>query len=190
MTSASRSKALAKVEHPISNKLPDGFAINKIQNIETSKYLQFYRDVGEAFFWWERIAMDSDELAQLLHDKNREFYVLQNSHTFLGYGEVIYHLETNSAQLDYFGLVQHTIAKGLGSILLNVIVTRFFSQPNTSSMPKQLHVSTCTLDHHHALPFYKRNGFKQINAAIEYIKDPRISGYIPKNIEPRNWLLD
>jgi hypothetical protein len=51
-------------------------------------------------------------------------------------------------------------------------------------------VHTCTLDHPHALGFYRASGFAAISRTVETFADPRLSGHLSPDAAPHVPLLD
>ncbi len=117
------------------------------------RYRQWYRAVGEKYFWVDRLRMPDDELRAILEDELVEIYLLQVDRQAAGYAE----LDRRTAgeiELAYFGLFDEFVGRGLGKYLLNWILHKAWSHA-----PRRVWVHTCDLDHLAALPNYLKAGF-------------------------------
>lgn len=158
---------------------PDLEAVPARPDLQT--FLSWYKAVGQRWFWWERIAMDPNQLRRLLRQKSREFYRLQTgaSHQipgqFLGFGELL--LEGHKAELVFFGLAEGAIGKGFGRPFLELLCAQAFA-----AGCRQLTVHTCSLDHPGALSLYRKVGFRHDCRTAHIIADPRIAGFLPADL--------
>ncbi|WKE48436.1 GNAT family N-acetyltransferase [Gluconobacter oxydans] len=136
--------------------LPEGYSLSRVTGDEAVPlYRVLYAGVGQEYCWWMRRSMPDAELAGILHDPAVHFMVLRG-----GAGEPLgfYELDLRQggdANLAYFGLLSRGMGRGLGRALLDHAVARAFGAGSW-----RLRVNTCTLDHPHALPNYRRAGFE------------------------------
>lgn len=135
--------------------VPEGYSLSRVTGSEAvSLYRFLYTGVGEEYCWWMRRSMPEAELAKILHNPAVHFMVL---HDASGNPVGFYELDLRQggdANLAYFGLLPQAMGRGLGRVLLDHAIARAFG---TGSW--RLRVNTCTLDHPHALPNYRRAGF-------------------------------
>lgn len=166
----------------------DGYIIEK-QKIDAITYWQYYRAVGEEWFWWERLAWGEDALNQLLKRDDIVIYVLSDAQgNFIGYGECDYRksISHQEANLAYFGIISDYIGQGLGGYFLKSMIYHLFhSAPNNQKI-HNITVNSCTLDHENAIPNYLKYGFDITHHEFITITDPRSKGYIPAHIANPN----
>ncbi|GBR68289.1 hypothetical protein GKA01_09950 [Gluconobacter kanchanaburiensis NBRC 103587] len=120
--------------------------------------------------------MPDTDLAAILDDPAVHFMVLQD---VSGYPVGFYELDLRrggDANLAYFGLLSRVMGRGLGRVLLDHAVARAFDAGSW-----RLRVNTCTLDHPHALPNYRRAGFSVRDVASEIWNVP--DEYVPQKLK-------
>ena len=80
---------------------------------------------------------------------------MKKQEDFVGYFELILHLDQNETEIAYFGILEEYQNKKLGSFLLSsAIKNSFMSNPN------RVWVHTCSLDHKNALKNYLSRGMR------------------------------
>ncbi|MEM7070880.1 MAG: GNAT family N-acetyltransferase [Pseudomonadota bacterium] len=163
------------------------YTIEYLPRIDVKQYLQFYQNVGQDYFWWERTAMDPVKLQHILLQPNREVYIIKQQQHFAGFGE-IKQIDDSKAFIDFFGLQKDNIAKGVGNHLMQHLVKRAFAPKPNGFNCRYIGLETCSLDHPRAFDFYKKNGFYWLDSYHIKIEDPRLKGYIPADIKPQNRL--
>lgn len=136
-------------------------------------YRFLYGTVGEAWLWYERLALDDEALSAIVHDPLVEIYVLYVGGAPAGYGELD-RRGGSDIELAYFGMMPGFIGRGLGRYLLRWTIDRAWTHE-----PARLWVHTCTLDHPRALHFYQRAGFIPYRRETVEIDDPRAAGILP-----------
>jgi GNAT superfamily N-acetyltransferase len=136
-------------------------------------YRFLYSNVGADWLWYERRAMDDDELAAIIQDDEVEVYVLYVEGVPAGYAELDRRTKPE-IELAYFGLMPEFIGRGLGDYLLSTAIDIAWSYE-----PSRLWVNTNTLDHPRALPLYQRHGFVPYGQEQRIVPDPRLTGLIP-----------
>ena len=132
-----------------------GIRIVSHEPCSVADYRRLYRDVGEQWYWHDRLEWTDAELAEHLAKpavKVRELFVGDAS---AGYYELQRH-DDGSVEIVYFGLVPKFIGRGLGGMLLTQAVTDAFAMGAS-----RVWLHTCTLDSPNALPSYKARGFTE-----------------------------
>ena len=82
-------------------------------------------------------------------------------------------------ELSLFGVAPSLITTGAGRRLMNHAIEIAWSHPI-----ERFWLHTCTLDHPHALAFYRRSGFEVFKREIEIYDDPRVLGITPRDAAP------
>jgi GNAT superfamily N-acetyltransferase len=144
-----------------------------------AQYRALYNEIGGPWLWWLRRIMPDAALARHLAQKTVSIQVLRVN------GEAAGFFETESTawpdvNLNYFGLDQRFIGRGLGSKLLNAALASTF---NGAFGVRGMTVNTCTADHPRALPNYKAAGFVEVRRVQEVWDIPRRLGFtIPEHV--------
>ena len=124
---------------------PVDFQINKF----------FYKNIGIKHKWIDRLAWSEEKWINYVSSKNVNTYVLKHKNDFVGFFELIFHLENNETEIAYFGILEEYQNKKLGSYLLSEAIKKSFKK-NSS----RVWVHTCSLDHKNALNNYISRGMK------------------------------
>lgn len=170
---------------PPSHKLPTQpppdlkLALLRAEAPTVAFYRYLYNCVGEPWFWIDRRVLDDATLEAIISDPRVEIYVLYVGGTPAGYVE----LDRRPApdiNIAYLGLMPGVVGKGLGRFLVNWAVEAAWRY-----QPQKLTVDTCTLDHPRALAAYQKAGFVAVRQHAKQIDDPRLSGLISPQFEPR-----
>jgi GNAT superfamily N-acetyltransferase len=119
-------------------------------------YRRLYHDVGEPWFWHDRLEWTDDELARHLSAPNVGVWELLVARESAGYFELQRH-DDGSVEIAYFGLVPKFIGRGLGGLLLTDAVLEAWRMPGGAT---RVWLHTCTLDSPNALPAYQARGFR------------------------------
>ena len=119
-----------------------------------AEYRQLYREVGERWYWHDRLAWSDEQLAAYLASPDVAVFELLVADESAGYFELRRH--PNDVEIAYFGLVPRFIGRGLGGALL----TRAAQEAWTLGT-RRVWLHTCTLDSPHALPNYLARGFRE-----------------------------
>jgi GNAT superfamily N-acetyltransferase len=82
-------------------------------------------------------------------------------------------------EIAYFGLIRDLAGKGHGRWLMAEALARAWVGD-----VERLLVNTCTLDHPHALGFYRAQGFVAVRRTLETFPDPRALGLVPADAAP------
>ncbi len=147
-------------------------ALLRAEQPSVAFYRFLYDRVGEPWLWWERRAMEDDELAEIIGDDLVEIYVLYANGVPAGFAELDGR-QRPIVELAYFGLLPEFVGRGLGPHLLTAAIENAWRRE-----PEKLTVNTNTLDHPKALPLYQRFGFKPVRQETRDIDDPRLNGLI------------
>ena len=117
-------------------------------------YRRLYHDVGEPWFWHDRLDWTDDELARHLAQPHVGVWELTVGGASAGYFELQRHTD-GSVEIAYFGLTPAFMGRGLGGPLLTRAVDEAFAM----GAPR-VWLHTCTLDSERALPSYRARGFR------------------------------
>lgn len=114
-----------------------------------------YRDVGEPWYWHDRLAWTDEELARHLARADVGVWELLVDGESAGYFELQRH-DDGAVEIVYFGLTPKFMDRGLGGPLLTRAVAEAFAMGGT-----RVWLHTCTLDSPRALPGYRARGFRE-----------------------------
>ncbi|MEL6958942.1 MAG: GNAT family N-acetyltransferase [Pseudomonadota bacterium] len=139
----------------------------------------WYRDLflrvgGQDWLWFSRMGMTDAELTGHLHDPANWVYSLRVEGRDEGIMELDFRYPPD-CELGYFGLTSAMVGTGAGRWLMEQALDLAWAEPIA-----RFHVHTCTLDSPQALPFYVRSGFTAYRREIEVVKDPRLTGVLPR----------
>jgi GNAT superfamily N-acetyltransferase len=158
--------------------LPKGVTITR-ERLDVASYRALYNEIGAPWLWWLRRVMPDDMLARHLSAPTVAIHLLRVK------GEVAGFFETDAGHwpfvnLNYFGLREGFIGRGLGSVLLDAAVDSVFTGAvGLAGMT----VNTCSADHPRALPNYLSAGFREYRRALEEWDIPvRLGLTIPDHV--------
>jgi ribosomal protein S18 acetylase RimI-like enzyme len=176
---------LEMTERPTRPTVPapagEKLALLRVEMPTVPYYRYLYERVGDPIIWYERKLLSDQALRAILDHPKVELYVPYVNGEPAGYVEID-RRPAPDVSLNYFGLMPEFIGRGLGWYFLNwAIDTAWTDDPP----PQRLIVDTCTLDHARALQTYQRAGFKPYNQVRKSIIDPRLTGKVPMQYEPR-----
>ena len=117
-------------------------------------YRRLYQQVGEPWFWHDRLAWSDAELAEHLAKPTVAVRELMVGGESAGYYE-LQRQEDGSVEIVYFGLTPAFIGHGLGGMLLTEAVREAYAMGGS-----RVWLHTCTLDSPNALPAYQARGFR------------------------------
>ena len=126
------------------NKLPSP--------IKTNDYLFYYKTVGEAYNWLDRILMEETTLSKIINASNTTIFNYRINNKEAGFAEFV--REEDYTEILYFGLFNDFVGKGYGKQFLQEVISEAWS-----NNPKWIQLNTCKLDHPNALLNYQKNGF-------------------------------
>jgi GNAT superfamily N-acetyltransferase len=117
-------------------------------------YRALYKEVGEAWYWHDRLEWSDAKLAAHLGNPSVSVWeVLSAPRESAGFFELQRHGD-GSIEIAYFGLRPGFMGRGLGAWMLERAVKEAFDMGAA-----RVWLHTCTLDSEHALPNYKARGF-------------------------------
>lgn len=151
--------------------------------MDLGAYRALFREIGQDWLWFGRLALDDADLAAILHDPRLEVHVPVQGGRALGLLELDFRRD-GACELAYFGLVPDAVGGGLGRWLMAAAIARAWSRPI-----RRFTVHTCSNDSPQALGFYIRSGFVPVRRQIEVADDPRALGHYPGTAAPHIPLL-
>jgi GNAT superfamily N-acetyltransferase len=170
-------RMLLRPERPLA-ALPPGVTVRR-ERLDVASYRALYNEIGAPWLWWLRRVMPDDMLAAHLASSTIATYVLRVK------GEVAGFFETDAGHwpyvnLNYFGLLEPYIGRGLGRVFLDYAVdTVFHGAVGLAGMT----VNTCSADHPRALPNYIAAGFREYRRAREEWDIPvRLGMTVPPHV--------
>jgi GNAT superfamily N-acetyltransferase len=171
---------LEMTERPALRPLPPSpLRLMRWRTPELGKYRTLFRRVGEPWLWFSRLVIDDARLAAIVHDARVEvFAVTDASGIEVGMLELDFR-ETGACELSYVGLVPELTGQQHGRWLMANALQLAWRSGVT-----RVWVHTCTLDHPHALGFYRASGFTAMKRTIETFADPRVTGILPADAAP------
>ena len=128
-------------------------------NFQLNKF--FYKNVGKKHKWVDRLLWSEEQWINYVSNRNVKTYVLKKKDDFVGFFELILHLENNEVEIAYFGILEEYQNKKLGSFLLSEAIKKSFKK-NIN----RVWLHTCSLDHKNALGNYISRGMKIFKTEI------------------------
>ena len=160
-------------------QLPRGATLTR-ERLDVAQYRALYNEIGGPWLWWLRRVMPDDMLARHLASPTVSIYVLRVK------GEIAGFYETDAGHwpfvnLNYFGLREVYIGRGLGRIVLDAAVDSVFKgAADLAGMT----VNTCSADHPRALANYLAAGFSEYRRVREEWDIPaRLGMKIPPHVK-------
>ena len=142
--------------------LPEGALALRCLKPSPAFYRYLYRETGFRWKWFERSTVGDKELGDILCRPGTELWVFYVDGHPAGFSELM--RRDGDVQLQYFGLMEPYIGKGLGRRWLDWTVAVAWSG-ETGGSPcskgcSRFWVHTCSDDHPNALSTYQRAGFQ------------------------------
>ena len=156
----------------------DRIALARLRGGDAERYKAIYRRIGEAWFWFSRLGIDTAKLAAILDEPGIHAFAAEAAGQDAGLVEIDFRVP-GEAELVYFGLTEPHVGKGLGRSLMAHAQAIAWSAP-----VKRFWLHTCTLDHPGAVGFYRKSGFAPYKLGIEIADDPRLTGALPRHAFP------
>ena len=153
--------------------------LRRVEHPERAWYRALYHHVGDAYLWYSRLALDDDGLQAVIGDPRVEIYAVHCDGRDEGVLELDFRA-SEACEIAYFGLADALVGRGIGRWLMNRTLEIAWAHPI-----RRLWVHTCTLDHPGALPFYMRSGFIPYKRQLEFARDPRLVGLVPRDAAPQ-----
>lgn len=142
------------------------------------EYLDLFHRVGDPWLWHGRLALSRARIERLLGSPDYEVWRLWTGDTVAGLGEFDRSL-AGEVKIEYFGLVPEWIGTGLGGYFLRTLVHEAWRDD-----VERVWLHTCTEDHPSAVDVYQRVGFEPYDSRVEWVRDPRLCGLLPRHAGP------
>jgi GNAT superfamily N-acetyltransferase len=162
---------------------PGSLRLERWERPALDRYRALFRRVGARWLWFSRLAMRDEAVTAIIHDPAVEVYAAMEGTADIGMVELDFRT-AGACEITYFALVPERAGRGLGRWLMAQALARAWAPGVT-----RVWLHTCTLDHPHALGFYRREGFVPIAQTIETFADPRLAGLLPIDAAPQVPLL-
>ncbi len=133
----------------------DDYAVEIVNPVDFQLNKFFYKNIGKSHNWVDRLVWTEKQWIDYVSNSKVETYVLKAKGDFVGYFELILHVEANEVEIAYLGLLAEYQNKKLGSFILSSAIKNSFLKK-----PKRVWVHTCSLDHKNALNNYISRGMK------------------------------
>ena len=159
--------------------LPEGAVQRAVPAPDVAWYRDLFRHVGgQDWLWFSRLVMPAADLAAILSDADVEVFALEIDGKAEGLLELDFRTP-GECELAFFGVAPALTGTTAGRCLMNHALARAWARPISV-----LHLHTCTLDHPRALAFYRRSGFVPVRQQVEVLRDPRLTGLLPRHAAP------
>ncbi|TKD51269.1 GNAT family N-acetyltransferase [Sphingomonas baiyangensis] len=177
--------ALTMTERPRPRPFPDApLSLVRWQAPPSDRYRTLFARVGAPWLWFSRLAMDEAQLRAILDDRDvAVFAATDRKGVEVGMLELDFRT-AGEGLIQYFGLVPELTGRGHGRWLMAHALAQGWREG-----VERMRVNTCTLDHPHALGFYRAQGFAVESRVIETFADPRLTGLLPPDAAPQIPLL-
>jgi GNAT superfamily N-acetyltransferase len=171
---------LEMLDRPPSDIPASKLSLRAIREPDVDHYRQLFRRVGQAWLWFSRLVMSDDRLQAIIGDEAVDLYAVTDEiGAEIGMLELDFR-EAGQCELAFVGLVPELAGRGYGRWLLAESLRLAWRDGIT-----RVHVHTCTLDHPAALPAYRNAGFTAYKRAVEFFRDPRLTGVLPRDCAPQ-----
>lgn len=169
---------------PLRPLPPSPLRLVRWEHPAPEKYRTLFRRVGARWLWFSRLVMDDASLSAIIDDHAiHTFAAVDRAGVEVGMLELDFRNE-GACELSYVALVPELAGKGLGRWLMAEALARAWVKG-----VERVWLHTCTLDHPHALGFYRAQGFEPIRRTVETFPDPRVLGLLPRDCAPQVPLL-
>jgi GNAT superfamily N-acetyltransferase len=158
---------------------PGQYAVLRLERPSVQFYRYLYSLVGERWMWTDRRKLTDQALDAEINAEGVEIYVLYAGGEPAGYVELDRRPKPD-IRIAYFGLAPFHIGRGLGRYLLNWAVDLAWSYG-----PQRLLVNTWSFDHPRAFANYQKAGFRPYRQTRGKLRDPRLEGLVPADVQPR-----
>jgi GNAT superfamily N-acetyltransferase len=167
-------------ERPLRRPDPPGVraVLRRDRSPDPAQYRALFHNVGDAYLWSSRLALDDAALRAILDDEAVEVYAVEHDGSDEGLLELDFR-EPETCEIAFFGVTEGLIGSGAGRWLMNRAIDIAWSKPI-----RRLWVHTCTLDHPGAVAFYIRSGFVPYKRQVEVCDDPRLTGLVRRDAAP------
>ena len=176
---------LVMTGRPRPRALPDAaLRLVRWERPSPDRYRTLFRRVGARWLWFSRLVMDDAALTAIVHDPAVEVYAaVDRAGIEVGMLELDFR-HGAACEIGYFALVPELAGRGLGRWLMAQALGLAWR-----GGIERVWLHTCTLDHPHALGFYRAQGFVATKRTVETFTDPRVLGVLPADAAPQVPLL-
>ena len=134
-------------------------------------YRFLYEQIGRRWQWTERLQMDDEALAAVIHDENVEIYVLYAGGAPAGFSELD-RRQSPDIELAYFGLMAEFTGRAFGAHFLRWTV----NQAWTPSARKALGAGTERERPPHPIPLQTKR-FRRLRPEDGRVRGPSATGF-------------
>ena len=156
-------------------------AIMRVPGIPPAFYRFLYLQVGRRWHWVDRLRLDDEALAAILHEPRNSVSVLYVNGAPAGFFELL-QVDEDTVELSHFGLFERALGLGIGKwFLLQTLYAAW------SSGPKRVTVTTNSLDHPRALQLYQMFGFSPVGmleAEVMPLSDAELLAFAKRDCLP------
>lgn len=136
------------------NPGPPGLAIQPVAAPNPELNQTFYREVGRAWSWTDRLSWSREAWQEWLERPGVETWLALFEGIPAGYAELEFQ-PGPQLEIVYFGLLAAFCGRRLGTPFFSRLVARGWENG-----AKRIWLHTCSLDDPRALPFYQARGFR------------------------------
>ena len=153
------------------------------------RYRALFARVGAPWLWYSRLILSDAALIAVVHDPGVAVHaVTDRAGVEVGMLELD-HRTPGACAIAYLALVPELTGRSHGRWLMAEAMARAWHAGAGRPDVGRVWLNTCTLDHPHALGFYRAQGFVATARTIETFPDPRVPGLLPVDAAPRVPLL-
>jgi GNAT superfamily N-acetyltransferase len=134
-------------------RIPEGFAVHRVEPAEPSFNAAMYREVGAAYRWTDRAVWSEERWRAYAEREELETWAGRFERDLVGYFELAH--GEDGVEIAYFGLLPAYVGRGLGGPLLTRAIECAWN-----AGASRVWVHTCTLDHPSALANYRARGME------------------------------
>ncbi len=165
-------------ERPTLPTTNSSLCLERWANPDAAEYCALFRRVGEPWLWISRLLMEEHELKAILHDPAVEISIVRDGEQPVGFIELDFR-QPGECEIAFFGLIPEQNGKGHGRWMMNQALEQAWRDGIS-----RVWLHTCTQDSPRALPFYRRCGFRIFRQQTGQMKDPRLTGHLPRTAAP------
>ena len=100
---------LNEVEKPTGE-----YSINLVDPIDFQLIKFFYKQIGQKYFWRDRLEWSNQTWIEYVSDEKLSTYVLKDNEEIVGYLELLFYKTKVEAEIAYFGILEDYFGKKLG----------------------------------------------------------------------------
>ena len=147
---------LNEVEKPTGE-----YSINLVDPIDFQLNKFFYKQIGQKYFWRDRLEWSNQTWIEYVSDEKLSTYVLKDNEEIVGYFELLFYKTKAEAEIAYFGILEDYFGKKLGGYLFTQAIKKAFELDIN-----RVWLHTCSLDHKNALNNYLSRGMAIFKSEI------------------------